>query len=238
MKRCVHCLREFSGTTKDHVFPASWYPETTDAKVQRWTVPSCGECNNKFGALEKELLVQFGLCIDPRKWAALGLSKKALRTLGVGVQNLPSDEAAHRAGHKKKVLSGMRPVTPEMSRSVLPGFGPHEGFSLEVQPAVLVPAKVLIAVMEKVVRGCECKIAKRYVEPPYRVDVFFPQGGTVPALAPILAKGETKTLGPGLTIERATATDDPKSAMYRLLLWETFVVYAVILTPDEEQRGL
>lgn len=135
------------------------------------------------------------------------------------------------------MLSGIRPVTPEMTPSVLPGLGPHEGFSLEVQLAGRMRREALIAVMEKVVRGCECKIAKRYVEPPYRIDVFFPRGGEVLALAAILARGETKTLGPGLTIERATATDDPSSAMYKLLLWETLVVYAVVSTPDEVRRG-
>ena len=48
--------------TKDHVFPSSWYPDTTADDVQRWTA-----CNGHFGELEKKLLVFLAYCINPTK---------------------------------------------------------------------------------------------------------------------------------------------------------------------------
>lgn len=81
---------------KDHVFPDSWYPESTPANVQRWTVPSCEACNGKFGAMEEEIFVRLELCIDPRRAAAAGISSKALRSFGIGA------DAGLEEGEKRK----------------------------------------------------------------------------------------------------------------------------------------
>jgi hypothetical protein len=83
--RCVHCRKAIKKKTKDHVFPRSWYPKTTPANVQRWTVPSCADCNGKFGELEKELFIKAAMCVGPVKAEAAGLSRKAVESLGVGV---------------------------------------------------------------------------------------------------------------------------------------------------------
>src|SRR5580698_10012057 len=82
--RCVHCRLKLQKKTKDHVFPDSWYPASTPGNVQRWTVPSCRQCNKDLGALENEVFVPLAMCIDPRKIAAAGISKRALGSLGVG----------------------------------------------------------------------------------------------------------------------------------------------------------
>jgi len=37
--RCIHCLEEFSSLTSDHVFPDSWYPETTPDNLEKWQMP-------------------------------------------------------------------------------------------------------------------------------------------------------------------------------------------------------
>ena len=66
----------------------SWYPETAQQRSQRWTVPSCGTCNNKLGAMEKEVFNRLALCVDPRKAEAAGLSAKAIRSMGIGVEGL------------------------------------------------------------------------------------------------------------------------------------------------------
>jgi 5-methylcytosine-specific restriction endonuclease McrA len=71
--QCVHCLKPLEKKTKDHVFPSSWYPETTPANIQRWTVPSCAECNGKFGEMEKELFIRAVICVGPVKGEAAGL---------------------------------------------------------------------------------------------------------------------------------------------------------------------
>ena len=80
--RCVHCRKILEKETKDHVFPRSWYPTNMPANVQRWTMPSCRACNQKFGEMEKEVFIWAALCVGPVKGEAAGLSRRALESLG------------------------------------------------------------------------------------------------------------------------------------------------------------
>ena len=44
---CVYCLKLFEELTSDHVFPKSWYPETTPENLEKWQMPACVECNQE-----------------------------------------------------------------------------------------------------------------------------------------------------------------------------------------------
>ncbi len=98
--RCIHCRGTLTEATKDHVFPSSWYPDTTPGEVQRWTAPSCERCNAHFGRLEKELLVFLACCINPQKAAARGLYQRVRRTMGIGVEGLTDEEKGYRDARK------------------------------------------------------------------------------------------------------------------------------------------
>src|SRR5437868_4605227 len=101
--RCVHCHKTLTKRTKDHVFPKSWFPENTPSNVQRWTVPSCADCNGNSGEMEKELFMRLTLCVDPRKAEASGLSRRALQSMGVKVSGISTDERTHREALKAKI---------------------------------------------------------------------------------------------------------------------------------------
>ena len=62
--RCIHCRETLVETTRDHVFPSSWYPETTPDEVQRWTAPSCERCNGHYGRMEVKRLAMKGSSFD------------------------------------------------------------------------------------------------------------------------------------------------------------------------------
>jgi hypothetical protein len=236
MPRCVHCLQRFEGTTKDHAFPKWWYPDTTPEQVQRWTVPSCLECNNRLSRLEQELLIRMGLCVDPTQWEARGISAKALRSLGVGVErDLPEREADRRRAKKQSILARLLRYAPEqMGEQVLPGFGPHEGMPAEAQAVVLVPAEELTRVTEKIIRACEHKLGSdRYIEPPYELQVFFPVQEGIDEMRGYLANAEVTELGPDLEIRRRAAADDPLTVLYRLHIWGALTTFGSILRPDD-----
>src|SRR5438876_6386703 len=91
-RRCIHCLGRTEILEADHVFPDSWYPDSTPSTVQRWTAPSCQECNRKLGQLEKDLLIRMVLCVDPKSEAAAGLATKVFRSLGLDANGLPERE--------------------------------------------------------------------------------------------------------------------------------------------------
>ena len=227
---CVHCLVDLpkNEVTKDHVFPSSWYTDDTPPEVQRWTVPSCKACNGKFGVLEKELFIRLALCIDPRKAEASGITKKLLRTLGVG-PDMPEKEREIREKLRLEVLAATKPYTGDETLPTLPGLGLHQGFSPESQRAVPIRADCLDAVLEKVFRGCEYVLNNRqYVKLPRSIGIYHVHQEPS-QVAQTFSKFATRTsLGPGFEIKRAATQDGEYAVLYKAIIWGTLVSYASI----------
>jgi hypothetical protein len=214
--RCIHCREPLTEATKDHVFPSSWYPDTTPDEVQRWTAPSCESCNGHFGELEKNLLVYLAYCINPTKPAAQGLYERARRTIGIRVEGLSEEEKRHREARRRKMLSEVRPYSPEIQAHIIPGLGPHPEAPVSSQLQLMIKAEDIYAVVKKIVRGCEYWLSGgRIVEPPYEIEVFFPTETPedVNKLMAAFALGPV-FLGPGLRIPRGGAHDDPLTVLY------------------------
>ncbi len=228
--RCVHCGQPLAEETRDHVFPKSWYPETTAVETQRWTVPSCGICNNELGRKEKEVFSRLVLCVDPRLAEAAGLSAKAMRSMGIGAEGLSPEEAKHRRAQKLKIIGATRPY--QAGTATLPGLGPHPGFRDEELIQIEIPADPLREVAKKMVRGCEYVLAGRIVEKPYDVGIYFVHEHEVPDQLVRAFQGpsaNTTHLGPGFSVIRAAAHDEPNAVTYKIIVWGTLVIYAVIL---------
>lgn len=225
--RCVHCQRPLKSKTRDHVFPRSWYPETTPANVQRWTVPSCANCNEKFGQMEKELFVRLVLSVGPVKAEAAGLSRAAIKSLGIGVLGLSPAEERHRRAFRSRILRDVHPHKP--GTECLPGLGPHPGFREDQQFEVGIPEKLLKEVAEKIVRGCEYRLAhKRIVEDPYAVRIHFAEAAKVQDVLKIFDPFGQVQIGPGFQVKRAAAHDNPNLVMYKIDVWATLTIYATI----------
>jgi hypothetical protein len=235
--KCVHCLKIVEQETKDHVFPKSWYPDNTPDEVQRWTVPSCAQCNGRLGRAEKGMFVRLALCADPTKAQASGMSKKALRTLGIGVADLEPKEKAHRVALLKKVFDEAKQLKNSGDRVLLPGAGPHPGFPgfpADEQLVITIPDDILRIVSEKIIRGCEYKLNDgAYVEEPLRVKIYFVHDKGAENLTAFLEKLPVSSLGPGFEIRRgqSRAQEGDHVVLYRVTIWGTFKIYAAI---DEE----
>lgn len=232
MPPCVHCLNP-AGNTRDHVFSASWYPESTPEDVQRPIAPSCTPCNGKFGKLENDLLGRLALCIDPTKAESAGIAAKALRAVGIGVEGeLSSKEKAIRSKLKTRLIREMIPDSQVAGKpGILPGFGPHNEFSREPLIAISVNAEALKDVCRKIIRGLEHHVADRYIECPYVLDVFFVDDEASGKLASVFGPSSLH-LGPGFHVQRASTHDDPGHVLYRIRIWDTLLVHGSIIIPE------
>jgi|SRR5579859_2248402 len=234
--RCVHCLSLLEKKTKDHVFPSSWYPATTPEKIQRWTVPSCGECNGKYGEMEKELFIRAAMCVGPLKAEAAGLSRKAVESLGVGVSGLSPEEKKHREALKKKIVGELEPYVA--GTPTFPGLGLHKGFSPHQQYMVKIPEVLLKEVAGKIVRGCEYVLGnQRLTEDPAHLRIYFAEENSIQDVLRVFDKfGAATHLGPGFRVTRAVAHDDHRLVMYKIDIWGTWSIFAVIGPPDNERE--
>lgn len=122
--RCCHCLNYCDRLSWDHVLPQSWYPDSTPRNVERWQMPACLKCNQKYGRIETELLLRLALGLDPTAEAAKGVVERVHRSFDPAKARNSSDQEARlrrRAGIATRVMPRAI-VRPE---NVMPGLGHH-----------------------------------------------------------------------------------------------------------------
>jgi len=232
---CIHCGRALTKKTKDHVFPKSWYPENTPDILQRWTAPSCAECNGRSGERERELFIRLALCVDPRKAEVEGLSKRAVRSFGIGAEGISEDERRAREALKKKILSETRPYSA--NTEIFPGLGPHPGFERGQQNVIAIPETLMREVAKKIVRGCEYELgSNRIVGPPYELSVYFVPESKIGKVLRLFSAFGPVQQGPGFQVQRAGVQDDPLTVLYRIKIWGAWTIYASIMKGEENSE--
>lgn len=236
--RCIHCREKMAKETADHVFPSAWYPDSTPSAVQRWTAPSCQQCNGTSGEKEKQLLVRLALCVNPQKPEVQGLAKRALASLGIGVTGLSEREARIRKALLDEVLRDAKIYTGENREHVIPGLGPHPEVPAGQQFELGISADDLTEVTKKIVRGCEWWLAKgRIIALPYEIEVLMaPAEELPPSVAHLITLFGQAHLGPGFQLRRGAAHDDPGTVLYEIVVWDTMTFYCAILPPENAMQ--
>lgn len=222
---CIHCLRPTDAPEGDHVFPSSWYPDTTPSTVQRWTAPSCAKCNREFGQMEKDLLVRLVGCIDPKSSAVSGLYARTFRALGIGTTGLEASEQECRDKLRTQLRSELMP-TAETAQlpGAIPGLGPPE----QAEHSIPIPFAALSIMAEKIARGCEYryKNRKRLVVPPYDVLTAIRDTDFIPE--PFASGTKLLDFGPGCQIRRLTFIEDANTVWYFITIWQALNIHVRI----------
>lgn len=236
--RCIHCLHwiEAKDKTQDHIFPKSWYPESSPRELERWTAPSCKRCNENLGAMEDRLFLRMAVCINPKEMASSGISKKALRAMGIGTV-VTKKEARIRATRLRKLLKEVEPFTQHTPK-LFPGFGPPSGFPRELLVTIKIPAEELEKASQKIIRGLEYKLGRgRYIENNYICRVYFVEKDSVSDVDKLIDRGTKITHGPGFSVARNTS-NDPKTVLYRVKIWNKLIIHASITKKNFLRRAM
>ena len=231
--RCVHCLEEFDSLTSDHVFPDSWYPETTPENLEKWQMPACTKCNTVHGRMENDLLLRFGLCVDPDDPNSLGIVQKALRSVDPTYAKKEKDRE-HRLKRRHKIMKGLIFTDDIPKESIFPNFGRHDGHPTEDQPGILIAQSDLIMLGEKLVRGVTYVVDGRYIEKDHDVEVFFLRDEAAAPIVAVLQKHGTKyERGPGIKVTRVVPHDMLTSALFAIEIWGKLRMYASVQPSSE-----
>ena len=97
----MHCLKDPLDRNWDHVFPKSWYPNTTSQNLEKWQIPSCIPCNSHYGKIEEDLIGRFALALDSKNPASAGLVETAIRAIDPTAGRDERDVAARLAKRRK-----------------------------------------------------------------------------------------------------------------------------------------
>lgn len=223
--RCVHCLKEGVERNWDHMFPQSWYPDTTAADMEKWQIPSCIDCNDRYGKLERDLIGRLGLALDAGNAASAGLAEKALRAINPDAAKSEGDAAA-RDARAKKILREMYKGEELKGKDVVPGLGERWDRPIEEQLGIRIPEESLPAMAEKIIRGIAFREDGAFIEPDRKIEFFLVKDEDEKDVKKILDRASKEfKREPGLVVRRArSATGD----LYEITFWNQLKMYTTV----------
>ena len=225
--KCVHCLKDGALVTDEHVFPKSWYPNTTPAGIEKWKIPACVQCNNDYSKIENDLLLRLGLCIDPKALGISGVVPKALRSINPQYAENERD-ARHRAAKRKQLLKQLRKGNDFPSDAIYPNLGEKWGRPLEEQVIVPFSASSLHQLGRKIVRGIFYVEDHKFIEPPYIIEIFVVHDARdLQAISALDKFGKVYAREPGIVVCRALAAD-AISSLFTIDIWQQVKMYASV----------
>jgi hypothetical protein len=223
--RCVHCLKEVPERNWDHVFPKSWYPDTTAAEMEKWQIPSCIACNDRYGKLERDLIGRLGLALDSNNPASAGLAEKALRAINPEAAKNEGDAAA-RDARAKRILRETYKGEELKGKDVMPGLGERWDRPVEEQLGIRIPPESLPAMTEKIVRGITFREDNALIGPDRKIEFFLVKDEDVKDVKKMLDRaGKEFRREPGLVVRRARSAGGD---LFEITFWDQFKTYATV----------
>jgi hypothetical protein len=233
--KCIHCLNEFSREliTNDHVLPRSWYPDNTDADLNRWTAPSCRSCNHELGTIEQSLGIRIGFCLDPEGEETTGLYQRSLRSIDPR-QARDERDARAREARGKEIFQILVPGDRIFSRHALAGFEPHEHMPRHEQIVVPLPVAHVERICEKMTRGVIYIENGTYIEPPFRIEQFHVRERGDNLIVPTMhAHGIHLHQSHTMNVRILRPVDAPEEALIRFRVWDKWTWYSQITQLDD-----
>jgi hypothetical protein len=231
--KCVHCLTDAKERDWDHVFPASWCPDSAPPNLEKWRIPSCIPCNRKYGKLENDFLTKVGLCLDPFDPASRSIVQTALRSMKPAAAR-NSRDAKHRLNRRRKILAEALHGDHIPQHGTYPGLGDRWPELIGDRIAVLVPVESFRLITEKIVRGIFYIEEQKFIEPPNKIGYFALAEEDAVFLEQLLNKfGTVYAREPGIVVRRAVAPEDGISSLFSIEFWKQFKTYASV-TPDRQ----
>lgn len=239
-QKCIHCLKYFDKLTEDHIFPDSWYPESTPSNLEKWTAPSCDTCNKKLGSAEEELFYRLAVCLDENDIAARGLSRKVLNKF------LTFTEDRRKFGRQMKLIKDtinnfIPYLYEEGNDKVLKGSTPKEGIRSRLM--IRIPNDKLLIVGEKIIRGLEYKLRNRLIEQDRKIDIFVPHANNKnhdELIANwenlIITEEECVTRGPGFIVKYGASPFDENWVIYNIKIWDHIDIWGFIYPKNRRQK--
>lgn len=210
---CVHCLAHVEKPTSDHVFPKSWYPQSTPPNIEKWQMPACQKCNLDYGKLEDDLLQKLSLCLDDAALGSLGLGTKVTLALDPSRGRDDRDREI-RARRALKLLGSIRAHKPSNPLVCMTPNTSGKVIGIEVAD--------LERIGRKIIRGLVFVHLAQVVDSDYEVFCTALPGPDPAFNSMVAAHGAIFERGPGIHVSWLSPPEKPICGAFVIRLFGRF----------------
>jgi hypothetical protein len=239
-QKCIYCLEYHEELTRDHIFPKSWYPDSTPEEIERWTVPACSKCNKKLGIAEEKIFNRLVICLDENELGASGLNERVIKWLSKPLQEeINKREEGRRV---KFLMDTIKDFSPDLYEKrdgrVLKGMTPKEG--VRSRRMIRIPNNELTKVTEKMVRGLEYKVRERLIDLDRKVDIITPKENKeddklIKKWNKLIKKDEGRVdCGPGFAVRYRSNPIDDNWVIYHIKLMGHYDVWGFVYPKNKK----
>jgi hypothetical protein len=202
-------------------------------------MPSCEECNRKYGQIESDLRFRSGLGVDPTAPQSLGIAQSVQRSLDPSKAKREKDQRA-RKRQFDKLRDMVIPLSMIQADNILPDFGPVPGTAKEDLIPIGIPAEGWKAFGTKLARGSAFVLEDRYIEVDQKVDVLPPMyeedERATKIRRAIREHGTYHRVGPGFVVGHGLAFVEKMETglltpltLFRFEIWGRVKIYAQVV---------
>lgn len=225
---CVYCLcpeTPEAPLTVDHVIARSWYPEDMP-NVEKWKVPACVGCNNRFSPLESRALAGLAWGLPPSNPALAPIIESVRRSIDPSLARSPEDRE-RRAKAFDALQKRIVPVESKKAPGVLPGFS--KNFDAGSRTGVKVLQEELDLLIEKWIRGVHFRETGNVIPSDHTIEVQHLHDEDAEDWREVLGLSTRIRKGPGVEVMYLnTPAPGGFVAFYRFDLWEMLRVYGTV----------
>jgi hypothetical protein len=227
---CIYC-QSAPAEEQDHTLPQSWYPDGTDPKLQRLTVPACKKCGAELKKAEQQMAFALMMAkgFDRDHPAAAGVYERVRKTWDAVAAKTPR-ERHHRAQHLYSVLTRVQPVVVPPEQAIgAPRikFRTPAGLVIDAVVGLKFRRSDFDAVAGKFVRGLHYHRTKTLLPVGTKFTSFEPPDEVMRQSGQQLPGGE---LSRGLSYRYSESEDGDGRAIWFFYLWEQ-VQMGVLVEP-------
>lgn len=230
--RCVHCLKHLDKRNWDHVFPVSWYPDSTPQNLEKWKIPSCKPCNDEYGRIEEKFGQLLSFCVDPGRPESAGVYRRMLRAFDPKHAKTVKDRKIREA-KRQKLLEEFKHGEQIPDKGIYPGLGERWDRPRDQQIALTIPKRYFDRIGIKIVRGIAFIEDGQFIEDKYQIETYAVQAAGAEEFEKALSRfGHSLSRGPGILVDRAVTDDDSVSSIYKITIWGELVIYLSVLPKE------
>jgi hypothetical protein len=177
-------------------------------------------------------MIRLALCLDRTDPSCAGIVEKGLRAIDPSRAKNERDRT-HRLAKRQKILRESMFGDNIPDQGAHPDFPEHLEIPKQNQGAIQISDASIKKLGEKIIRGIYFLKHGRYIESPYKVEIYTEnENGSRFAMEMITQHGTEYAREPGISVYVAITPEDQMSSIFRIEIWKKWKMFGLVYSQE------